>query len=228
MQVRRSLFARHQAPHTMLKLYYSPGSCARASLIALAESGGDYEISRVDFARNAQRDPDYLAINPKGRVPALATERGILTESVAILSFVAQRFPAARLAPLDDPFALAQMQAFNSYIASTVHVAHAHGRRAYRWSDDPAAHASMQQKVAQNMLECFQLIESSMLQGPWVMGEAYSVADAYLFTLSGWLEDDGVPLAKLPAIQAHHQRVAARPAVQRALAQEAAGTTNAA
>jgi len=209
----------------MLKLYYSPGSCARASLIALAESGADYQISRVDFSRNAQREPEYLSINPKGRVPALATGRGILTESLAILGYIAQSFPAARLAPLEDPFAFAQMQGFNSYIASTVHVAHAHGRRAARWSDDPAAQATMQAKVAQNMLECFQLIQSSMLKGPWVMGEAYTVADCYLFTLSCWLEEDGVPLAKLPAIQAHHERVAGRPAVQRALAQEAAGTT---
>lgn len=207
----------------MLKLFYSPGSCARASLIALAESGADYEISRVDFSRNAQREPAYLAINPKGRVPALATDRGILTESLAILAYIAQRFPAAHLAPLDDPFAFAQMQAFNSYLGSTVHVAHAHGPRAARWADDPAAQASMKNKVAQNMLECFQLIESTMFQGPWVMGEHYTVADAYLYTFSSWLEDDGVPLARLPATQAHRARMEQRPAVQRALAQEKAG-----
>lgn len=207
----------------MLKLFYSPGSCSRASLIALAESGADYEIARVDFSRNAQRDPAYLAVNPKGRVPALATDGGILTESPAILAYIAQRFPAARLAPLDDPFAFAQMQAFNGYLSSTVHVAHAHGRRASRWSDDPAAQATMQQKVAQNMLECFQLIESAMFRGPWAMGEHYSVADAYLYTFSGWLEEDGVPLARLPAMQAHRARMEQRPAVQRALAQEAAG-----
>ena len=207
----------------MLTLYYAPGSCARASLIALAEANADYGIEKLDMAQNAQRQPGYLAVNPKGRVPALVTPHGVLTENVAILAYIAQTHPAARLAPLDDPFAFAQMQAFHSYLSSTVHVAHAHGRRAYRWSDDAAAQVSMQQKVAQNMLECFQLIESSMLKGPWVMGDDYTVADAYLYTLSGWLEGDGVPLSKLPAIQDHHQRVGARPAVQRALAQEAAG-----
>ena len=208
----------------MLTLYYAPGTCARASLIALAESGADYGSVRLDFAQADQGKPDYLAINPKGRVPALTTERGVLTETPAILAFIAQSFPAARLAPLDDPFAFAQMQAFNNYLCSTVHVAHAHGRRSVRWADDPVAHASMRQKVAQNMRECFQLIESSMFQGPWVLGDAYSVADAYLYTISGWLEDDDVDLALLPATQTHRQRMDQRPAVQRALAQEAAGT----
>ena len=208
----------------MLTLHYAPNTCARASLIALAESGADYRLVRLDFAQAEQRKPDYLAVNPKGRVPALVTERGVLTETPAILAFIAQSFPAAHLAPLDDPFALAQMQAFHSYLCSTVHVAHAHKGRGARWSDDPAAHASMRQKVGQNMLECFRLIESTMLRGPWVMGDAFSVADAYLYTISGWLEGDGVDLALLPATQAHRQRMAQRPAVQRALAQETAGS----
>ena len=86
----------------MLKLFYSPNSCALASHIALQEAGADYETVRLDFRANEQRKPEYLAINPKGRVPALATDRGILTETPAILAFIAQSFPQARLAPLDD------------------------------------------------------------------------------------------------------------------------------
>jgi glutathione S-transferase len=208
----------------MLTLYYCPDSCARASLIALAESGIDYRIVRMSLAQGEQRKPEYLVINPKARVPALVTDRGVLTETPAILAFIAQSRPAAHLAPLDDPFAFAQMQAFNSYLCSTVHVAHAHKGRGARWSDDPAAHASMRQKVSQNMLDCFRLIETTMFQGPWVMGDAFSVADVYLYTLSGWLEGDGVDLALLPVTQAHHARMAGRPAVQRALAQEIAGS----
>ena len=207
----------------MLTLHYAPGTCARAAVIALAESGAAYELVRLDFSQADQRKPAYLAVNPKGRVPALVTERGVLTETPAILAFIAQSLPAARLAPLDDPFAFAQMQAINSYLCSTVHVAHAHKSRGARWSDDPATHASMREKVPQNMLECFRLIESGMFRGPWVMGEAFSVADAYLYTLSGWLEGDGVDIAQLPALQQHHQRVHQRPAVQRALAQEKTG-----
>ena len=150
----------------MLTLYYSPGSCALASHIALEEAGADYKTIRLDFAQNDQRAPGYLAINPKGRVPALVTEQGILTESPAILVYIAQRFPQARLAPLADPFAFARLQSFNSYLCSTVHVAHAHRMRGYRWADDPAALAEMKRKVPQTVGEAFQLIERHMIAGP--------------------------------------------------------------
>jgi glutathione S-transferase len=204
----------------MFKLFYAPRTCALASHIALEETAVPYEAVRLDFAENEQRKPAYLAINPKGRVPALLTEQGVLTETPAILAFLAQRFPAARLAPLDDAFAFARLQAFNSYLCATVHVAHAHGRRGARWADEPAAIDAMKRKVAQNMSDCFALIERELLAGPWVMGERYSVADAYLFTVAEWLEGDGVELSTLPKTRAHRERMRERPAVQRALAQE--------
>lgn len=203
----------------MLTLYSFTGSCSRASHIALEESGLDFEVRLVDFANNAQRDPAYLAINPKGRVPALATDQGVLTESPAILAYIAALSPAGLLAPT-DPFAFARMQAFNLYLATTIHVAHAHGRRAARWSDDAAAQATMAAKVTQNMREGFALIEAD-LTGDWVMGDAYTVADPYLFTFASWLETDGVDIAEFPRVQAHFERMQARPAVQRALAAKA-------
>ena len=116
---------------TMFKLYYAPGTCALASHIALEEAGAAYTTERLDFKANQQNSPEYLAINPKGRVPSLVTDRGILTETPAMLAFIAQSFPQAKLAPLDDAFAFAQVQAFNSYLCSTVHVAHAHKGRGY-------------------------------------------------------------------------------------------------
>ena len=204
----------------MLKLFYSPNSCALASHIALAEAGAPYETVRLDFTKNEQRQPEYLAVNPKGRVPALITERGILTESPAILVFIAQSFPQAGLAPLDDPFAFAELQAFNSYLCSTVHVAHAHRMRGSRWADDPAALEAMKRKVPQTVGDCFRLIEQKMFKGPWVFGERYSIADPYLFTISTWLEGDSVDIATLPKIREHRNRVAARPAVRRALAEQ--------
>ncbi len=202
----------------MFTFYYAPGTCALASHIALEQSGADYRAVRVDFAANAQRAPDYLKINPKGRVPALATPGGVITENPAILAFIAQSFPAARLAPLDDPFAFARVQAFNSYLCSTVHPAHAHRVRGVRWADDPAAIAEMKRKAPQVMADCFDLIEREMLAGPWVMGEAYSVCDPYLFTIAGWLESDGVDIAAFPRVADHHRRMAALPAVRKVLA----------
>jgi glutathione S-transferase len=206
----------------MLTLFYAPVTCALATLIALEEAGADYEAKRVDFRAEQQRSPEYLAINPKGRVPALTTERGIITETPALLLYVAQLFPRAELAPLDDPFALAQLQAFNSYLCSTVHVAHAHRMRGYRWADEPEAIEAMKRKVPQSVGACFELIECEMLQGPWVFGDRYTLADPYLFTLAQWLELDGVDPGRLPKVADHRLRMADRPAVKRALAVEKA------
>nr|WP_210338975.1 glutathione S-transferase N-terminal domain-containing protein [Ensifer sp. ENS04] len=201
-----------------MKLFYAPGSCSLASHIALEEVGADYEARRVDFLRAEQNKRDYLAINPKGRVPALVTDRGIITETPAILTYVAQAYPDARLAPFNDAFAFARIQSFLGYLSSTVHVAHAHGRRGARWADDPASHEAMRRKVAVNMWACFDLIERTMLEGPFVMGEAYSIADPYLFTIACWLESDGVDPSGFPKLLDHRERMTARLAVARVLA----------
>ena len=206
----------------MIKLFYAVNTCSLASHIALEEAGAEYSTVRISFATSEQRSPEYLAINPKGRVTALVTDRGILTETPAMLAFIAQSFPVARLAPLDDPFGFAEVQAFNSYLCSTVHVAHAHRMRGNRWADDPAAIAEMQRKVPQSVGACFELIERDMLMEPWVMGEGYTICDPYLFTLAGWLEGDGVDLTRLPKVMAHHRRMSERPAVRKAVAQELA------
>jgi glutathione S-transferase len=202
----------------MLKLFYSPGTCALASRIALEDAGADYEIVRVDFSKQEQRSPEYLKINPKGRVPSLATDKGVLTETPAILVYIAQTFPEAGLAPLDDPYAFAEMQAFNTYIASTVHVNHAHGRRGARWANDQSSFEDMKSKVPETMASAMELIEFGMLEGPWVMGETYTVADPYLFTMSRWLEGDGVDINTLPRIKDHMERMSTLESVKRALA----------
>jgi glutathione S-transferase len=206
----------------MLTLYYAAHTCALASHIALADAGARYELKRIDFRKTEQQSPDYLKINPKGRVPALVTERGILTETPAMLAFIAQSFPEARLAPLDDAFAFAELQAFNSYLCSTLHVAHAHRMRGYRWADDAASFADMQRKVPRSVGACYDLIETRLLRGPWVMGDSYTVADPYLFTLAQWLEADGVDSARIPRVIEHRSQMASRPNVQTAIAEELA------
>jgi len=204
----------------MMKFYYAAETCALASHIALEDAGAEYQAVRLDFRASDQRKSDYLAINPKGRVPTLVTDEGVLTETPAILAYVAQRFPSAGLAPLGNPFAFARLQSFNSYLCSTVHVAHAHRFRGSRWADAPAAIEAMRRKVPASVGECFDLIEREMLEGPWVMGETYTVCDPYLFTLAQWLEGDGVDTARLPRVVDHRRRMAERPAVKKALAQE--------
>jgi len=202
----------------MWKLFFATGTVALATHIALEEAGAAYEAVRLDFGNGAQRSAEYLAVNPKGRVPALVTETGTLTETPALLLFVAQSFPGAELAPLNDPFALARAQEFNSYLCSTVHVNHAHRMRGTRWADEPQAIEAMKRKVTANVTDCFELIQNSMFKGPWVMGERYTICDPYLFTLGTWLEGDGVDTKRLPAIMEHRARMLARPAVQKAVA----------
>ena len=204
----------------MLKLYYSTGSCARASHIALEEAGADYEAIRISLKDGDQRKPEYLAMNPKGRVPLLITDKGVLTENVAILAFVAQSHPKANLAPLDDPFGFAKVQAFNSYLSSTLHVAHAHKGRGSRWVDDAAAMEAMKKKVPQTVGDCFAMIENEMFEGPWVIGSQYTIADAYLYTLATWMEGDSIDPARFPKLLDHRKRMEARPAVKRVLAAE--------
>jgi glutathione S-transferase len=212
----------HQGKLTMIKLYYAPHTCSLASHIALEDAGAEYSTVRISFAAEEQRKPEYLAINPKGRAPALVTEKGILTETPAILVFIAQSFPHARLAPLNDPFLLAQVQAFNSYLCSTLHVAHAHRMRGNRWADDASAIAAMQRKVPESVAACYDLIEGKMLGQPWVMGETYTICDPYLFTMAQWLEQDGVDPARFPGVIDHRRRMAQRPQVQKAIAAELA------
>ena len=160
----------------MYKLYYAPGTCALASHIALEEAGADYEAERLDFKANQQQSKDYLAINPKGRVPSLVTDRGIITETPAILAYIAQTFPKAKLAPLDDAFAFAQVQSFNNYLCATVHVAHAHKGRGYRWATDESSFADMKRKEPKSVSAGVEQIEKGMLKGPRVMGEQQAKA----------------------------------------------------
>jgi glutathione S-transferase len=203
----------------MIKLYYAPGSVSLASHIALEEAGAVYGAVLMDAsARAAGGGRDYLAINPKGRVPALATDLGVLTETLAILAWIAAEYPQAQLMPADS-WRFAQAQAFNSYLATTVHVAHAHRYRGYRWATEENSFEDMRRKVPASMTDCFALIERELLAGPWVMGDQFTVCDGYLFTTADWAEGDGVDMTLLPRVMEHRERVRARPAVRKVLAQ---------
>lgn len=207
----------------MLTLYYSPGSCALASHIALEEAQADYQAVRVSLKDGEQKKPDYLAINPKGRVPALAVPgRGILTENPVILGYVAQTHPEARLAPVDDRFAFGDMQAFNIFLCATVHPAFAHVFRPTRYADGEAAIAAMKAKAPAALAEHFSLIEERFSDGrPWTHGDDYWVSDGYLFVFARWLERNFPEVAaRFPQVLAHRRRVEERPAVQRVLASE--------
>ncbi|MEO1363369.1 MAG: glutathione S-transferase family protein [Pseudomonadota bacterium] len=183
-----------------MKLFAAPRTISVAAAIALEEAGVDYDLHMLDFASGAQREDAYLAINPKGRVPALVLEDGtILTETGAILDFVAAHDP--RLMPA-DPVHAAQARSVMYYLASTMHVNHAHMRRGHRWADTEASWADMAAKVPHTMAENATFVEENCIAGPFVLGAHVSVADCYLYVVCTWLPGDGVDLAPFPRIRA--------------------------
>jgi glutathione S-transferase len=194
----------------MMKLYYSPGACALASHIALEEVGADYQVEKIDLRAGQQKTPEYLAINPAGVTPALETDRGVLTQNTAILGYVTQLHPAAGLAP-EEPFELARLQAFNGYLASSVHPAL--GRALFGGLE-----GSARDQAAEMALGKLQLVEDKLLEEPWVFGDRYTTADGYLSVFTRWARQAGLlDPARFAKLNAHLDRVQARPAVQRVL-----------
>ncbi|WP_211569035.1 glutathione S-transferase family protein [Marinovum algicola] len=205
--------------HEEMKLYYSKLSSSMAVHLLLEEIGRPYTAVAMDLKAKDQFHPEFLSVNPKGRVPALVIERGagktvVLTEVPAILAYLAQVHEDQSIAP-SEVLDFAVAQSFNMYLAATVHIAHAHRLRGARWSDSPDCQHSMAAKVADNMADCMAFIEQHYLKGPWVLGQNYSICDPYLFTVSQWLAGDGVDLNMFPAIRAHTEEMLKRPAVRR-------------
>jgi len=194
-----------------MKLYFAPGTISIAVAIALNEAGTSYETQRLDFAAGEQRSVAYAAINPKGRVPALDVDGTILTETGAILDYVATLAPT--LMP-DDPVSAAHARGVMYYLASTMHVNHAHKMRGQRWADAPASWEDMTAKVPRTMTDSATYVETDCLTGPFVLGETLCVADIYLFVVCNWLTGDGVDLAPFPKLRAFMAAMETRPSVQ--------------
>ena len=195
-----------------MKLYCAPKTISVASAILLAESGLDYEPAILSLDKGDQTTPDYLAINPKGRVPALITADGILTETGAILEYIAAQVPDRDLVPA-DAWQAAQMRAVMYYLAATMHVNHAHKKRGHRWANETSSFQDMTAKVPQTMSGSCAFLEQSCLLSPFVMGAALTVADPWLFTICTWLESDGVDITTYPKLTAHFDMMQARPSV---------------
>jgi glutathione S-transferase len=211
----------------MLSLFYTPGACSMVPHIVLEEAGAQYEKVLVDFGRGDQLTPEFLKINPKARVPVLLTDRGALTEIPAILAYVARSFPKARLADIEDHFSFADMQAFQMFIATTIHVTFRQLSRPEFYADGEAAAVALRAKVPDKSNEHFTIIEEQLADGrEWVHGDRYTASDPYLFVFAGYLRrgDRGDP-SRFPAIMSHWARVRERPAVERVLQHEGLADT---
>jgi len=206
-----------------LTLYTAPGSIGVASHIVLEEINQStklpYELVLLDMSNTEHRGVDYKAINPKARVPSLLSDGTVLTETPAILVYLAQLAPESSVGLPIDPMAFAQIQSFNNYLCSTVHVAHAHKYRGSRWVQDESALAALTANVPNTMRECCEHIEEHLLSGPWVMGNQFTICDPYLFAIAEWLESDGVDIGHFEKLHSHRQAMRERDSVRSALSQ---------
>ncbi|MEO1328995.1 MAG: glutathione transferase GstA [Pseudomonadota bacterium] len=199
-----------------MKLYYKAGACSLASHIALHETGVSFEIEAVDTAVGTTASgADYRKINPKGYVPALALDDGaVLTENPAVLQFIADRRPEAKLAPEARTFDRARLNEALNWTSSELH-------KAFSPLFDAAASDAMREDARTAVARKFDLIEAQLSDGrEWLVAGEFSVADAYLFTVANWANFTGIDLARWPRLAAFVSRVATRPAAQKALRAE--------
>ena len=195
----------------MLKLYWAPGTIASASAIVLEEGTVHWEGIRLNFKEGDQMKPEYQAVNPKGRVPALVTPEGVLTETGAILEYLAAT-AVPGLVPV-DPLHAARMREVMYYLASTMHVNPAHKARGSRWADDERSWADMTAKVPETMAASCAYVEA-LIEGPFLFGDHVTLADAWLYTISTWLEADGVDVGLFPKLEAFRDAMGARASVK--------------
>ena len=203
----------------MLKLYYSPGACSLVPHIALEEAGADFTALRIPIAEGGHLSPEYLAINPHARLPALGTDRGVITENVAVLNFLGDRFGAPGAVPRSDPYAAARCNELLGWFSSSVHIAFSEVWRGGRFTDDeklwPALEAGGRKVLGQQ----FDEIETLCVD-EWLVPGDYTAADGYALTFLRWAKRIGFDIARYPNWSALAGRVLERPAVKRALARE--------
>ena len=207
---------------TALTLYYAPGACSLAAHIVLEEIGLPFETVRLDLAKGDQRAPEYLAVNERGRVPALYEDGWVLTENPAILRHLARSHPEAGLLP-EDPRQLAIADEWLAWLSSSHHVAYAHVRRPERYSADESAFPDIRAKGAETFGDLCTMTEVKLSNGGWALGERYSVVDADLMVFWLWARGSAIGFDmpdRFPSWTAHARRMAGRPAVQAVFARE--------
>jgi glutathione S-transferase len=202
-----------------LRLFYSPGACSLVPHIALEEAGADFEPVPVTLAQGEHLQPEYLAINPHARVPALGTEQGVITENIAILNYLADLFGAEGSVPRGDPRAAARCNELLAWFASSVHIAFAQVWRAERFSRDEAVHAAIQQGGREVLAQQFAEIDGLCAEN-WLVDGAFTAADGYALTFFRWGRRIGFEMASYRGWAELCGRVADRPAVLRALERE--------
>ncbi|HMM56898.1 MAG: glutathione transferase GstA [Xanthomonadales bacterium PRO7] len=198
-----------------MKLYYSPGACSLSPHIVAHELGLPVAIEKVDTkTKRTATDRDYWQINPKGSVPALELDNGeVLTEGPAIVQYLADLKGNTALAPANSTLARARLQETLNYITSEIH-------KTYSPLFSEATPEATREERKAYLNKRYALIEKILAKQPYLLGDHFTVADAYLFTVTRWADFVKLDLSAFPSLQAFQKRVAARPAVQAAMAAE--------
>lgn len=198
-----------------MKLYYFPGACSLSPHIVMLEAGLPFTLEKIDFkTKKTEKGTDFLTVNSKGAVPALELDDGrVLTEGSAIVQYLADQKPESGLAPRAGSFERYQLMEILNYIASEVH-------KGFSPLFNPALAADGKTAALANLAKKFDWLSGYLDGKTFLMGNTFTVADAYLFTVLNWSKRVGVDLGKWPALSAYHARIAQRPKVQEAFKAE--------
>lgn len=206
-------------PDTVPTLFYSPNACSLASHIALEETGKPYRAVETLLSRKAHQTPEYLAINPRGKVPALVVEKGVITENTAILTYIATAYPEAGLLPADgfqQALCIAQM----AWFSNTPHIFQRAKFRPYYFADDESLHPGIRAKAEASYWNNMQEIDGLLAARQWMMGDGYTVVDPYALVFYGWGVSNRMPMEELKEFTRHKNQMLKRPAVKVVLERE--------
>lgn len=204
----------------MLTLYYSPGSCSLVSHIALEEAGAQFELACFPTAERATFRPEFLAINPRARVPVLSTGTATITENIAILGHIARLHPEAGLLPDDDLERLARCYELLSLFAGGVHIAFAQIWRPERFLEGEACAAELEAGGRAKVLKWFDEIEELLARSDYIDGRGYTLVDGYPLVFFRWGVRLGFDMSLYPGWNRHTAMMLSRPTVQRVMARE--------
>lgn len=198
-----------------MKLYYSPGACSLSPHIVLREAGLDFEAVKTDLrAHTLQDGTDYYTVSPKGYVPLLELDNGErLTEGPAIVQYIADQVPQKNLAPANGTMARYRLQEWLNFITAEVH-------KSFGALFTPGTPDATKEMAKARISKRLEWVDQQLQGKDYLLGDSFSVADAYLFTVGSWASHVGLDLSALKNLQAFQARVAARPAVQAALKAE--------
>jgi len=203
----------------MLTLYFCPGACSTASHVALEETGAPYVEKPIMLPKGEQKTPEYLKINPRGKVPALSVDGKILVENTGILSYLARRFPDKRLLPA-DPAEEGRCIGTMCWFSSVVHPSYQRYHRPERFAESDVAHAAVKENGKKSFWANLQEIDSMIQANGWVTGKEFTVVDGYALVFYGWASRSGMPVTELKSYTAWRERMMQRPSVKKSVESE--------